>query len=131
MSSENNKHLEYKNKSELEVSACGETHIIYSNEVEAKKVVIRIEKTQSKQCVFAGDHLDYTIKICNDSLVDIYDPVFCDDIPEGLEYVQNSFKVNNKPETPVKQPYDNKISFKLDEIKAESEVTITFKTTVL
>lgn len=131
MSLENDNYLEYKNKSELEVTACGETHTIYSNEVEAKKILIRVEKMQSKQCVFTGSHLDYTIKICNDSHVDIHDPVFCDDIPNGLEYVPNTFKVDGNPETPVKQPFDNRISFKLDKIKANEEVTITFRTKVL
>lgn len=122
--------LEYKNKAEVEVTACDETHTICSNEVEAKKVVIRVEKMQSKECVFEGDHLDYTIKICNDSTIVIDEPIFCDDIPEGLDYVPNTFHVDGKPETPVKQPYSNKLTFKLKKLTPHSEVIITFKTIV-
>lgn len=122
--------LEYKNKAEVEVTACGETHVICSNEVETKKVVIRVEKSQNKQCVFEGDYLEYTVKICNDSTVVIDDPIFSDDLPDGLEYVPNTFHVDGKPETPVKQPFSNKITFKLKKLTPNSETVITFKTEV-
>lgn len=130
MYSENNNHFEYKNKAEVEVTACGETHTIYSNQVEAKKVVIRVEKMQNKECVFEGDYLEYTVKICNDSTVVIDDPVFCDDIPDGLDYVPNTFHVDGKPETPVKQPFSNRLTFKLKKLTPNSETFITFKTVV-
>jgi len=123
--------IEYRNKAECEFCACGETRTICSNEVCAKKIIIRIETIESKRCVFTGDRLDYTIKICNDSLVDIDDPLFSDDLPEGLKYVKDSFRVNNKPETPILCPYGNKISYKLHKIKANSEVIIKFETIVL
>lgn len=123
-------HKKFKNKSELEVTACGETHTICSNEVTSHKVVIRVEKMQNKQCVFEGDRLCYTIKICNDSDVDIKDPIFHDDIPNGLDYVPNTFRVNGKPETPTKQPLSNRLTFKLGELKAHCEETITFETIV-
>lgn len=119
--------LEYKNKAEIEVTACGETHTIYSNEVEAKKVVIRIQKLQNKECVFEGDQLEYTVKIYNESTVVIDEPIFSDEIPEGLEYVPNTFHVDGKPETPVKQPFSNKLTFKLKKLTPNSETVITFK----
>lgn len=122
--------LEFKNRAELEVSACGETHTICSNEVTAKKVVIRVEKTQNKQCVFAGDHLEYCVKICNDSTVVIDEPVFSDDLPDGLDYVPNTFCVDGKSETPTQHPFSNKLSFKLKKLTPNSEVTITFLTIV-
>lgn len=123
-------HKEYKNRSELEVRACGECHIICSNEVTSHKLVIRVEKEQDKQCVFEGDHLCYTIKICNDSNIDIKDSIFQDDIPDGLEYVSNTFCVNGRPEKPIKDPHSNRLSFKLEELKAYCETTIAFKTVV-
>lgn len=118
---------EYKNKAELEVTACGETRILCSNEVETKKIVIRIVKSQDKECIFENDYLEYTVKIYNESTVVIDDPIFIDDIPEGLEYEQNSFHVNGKQETPVKEPFSNRITFKIKKLTPNSETIITFK----
>lgn len=118
---------EYKNKAEIEVTACGETRTLYSNEVEAKKVVIRIVKSQNKECLFEDDQLEYTVKIFNESTVVIDEPIFSDDIPEGLKYVPNTFSVDGKPETPVMQPFSNKITFKIKKLTPNSETVIIFK----
>lgn len=118
---------EYKNKAEVEVTVCDETHVIYSNEVKAQKIVIRVEKLQNKECVLEGDQLEYTVKIYNESTIVIDEPIFSDDIPEGLEYVPNTFYVDNKQETPVKQPFSNRLTYKLKKLTPKSETVITFK----
>lgn len=120
---------EYKNKAELEVTACGDTHTICSNEVEAKKVVIELVKSQTKTCVFKGDTIVYTIKICNKGKVDIHNAVFSDDIPEGLKFVNGTFTVGGETKTP--SAYGNKLTYTIAKIDAEDDVTITFSATVL
>lgn len=118
---------EFKNIAEVEVTACGETHTLCSNESTVKKVVVRVEKMADRECVFEGDCIVYTVKICNESSVLINDPIFCDDIPNGLSYVAGTFEVNGKPETPEREPFGNRISFKLKHLTPNSETVICFQ----
>lgn len=121
---------EYKNKASVEVcNNGGEAHKVTSNEVEAKKLALRVLKYEDVCLVFEGDTITYTIKICNDSYVDLFDVEFEDNIPHGLRYEANSFKVNNHLKTPHLN--GQKLSYRINKLDERSETTICFKVKVL
>lgn len=119
---------EFKNTAEIKVTACGDDHTIYSNEVETQKLVIRVEKFCNKECVFKDDVIEYTIRIHNDCSVNIKDAEFCDDIPEGLEFIHNSLYINDDQVTP--KMYGNKLTAPIEKLNPHSQTIICFKVKV-
>lgn len=114
-----------KNKSSLEVVACGKKHKIDSNEVEARKINLIIKEEQNCDVVFAGDEIEYKVKIFNDSHVAVCNIEFDDVFSECGEYKKDSFKVNGCKEHPHVEGHH--IKFKIDEIKPHQEIIICFE----
>lgn len=122
------KEKEFKNKTTLEVKCNDEPRKITSNEVEAKKIEVRLIQFEDVHLVFEGDIITYTTKICNDSCVDLYDAEFEDCIPNGLCYEHCSFKVNGDEKTP--RIKGQNLSFIFKKLEKESETTVCFKVKV-
>lgn len=113
-----------KNKSSIEVEGCNKKFVFESNEVEAKKVKIRIKEEQSCRLAFEDEIIEYKVKICNDSDVKLFNCEFKDFLDRNTEYKKDSFKVNGKCETPCVK--DNVISFVIPELKDNHETVIVF-----
>ena len=112
-----------KNKACVEMEMCGKVHVLESNTVEAKKINIEISKSQNCDFCFTGDILQYTIKIYNDSDVDLCEVEFIDDF-EGTEFMGGSFRVDGR-RAPA-QVIGNQIRYLIQELKAKKEMFITF-----
>lgn len=119
---------EIRNQACVELELCGKKRKLESNEVKAEIINIKITKEQSCGFVFKGDEVEYTIKICNESNVDLYDLEFKDNIAKSTEYEPGSFKVNGKKENPDVD--DHTIEYEIPELKAKEEIVITFEVKV-
>lgn len=118
-----------KNCSTLEIEMCDGKHMIESNEVHAHKVHVNVLKAQSCNFVVEGSIIEYSFKICNESMVDIFDAEFKDILDEHLEYVDKSFRFSGT--TGEFHKHDQEIIFKIKKLEARKEVHLCFKAKVL
>lgn len=114
-----------KNRSSIQVEACGKKHKIESNEVEARKINLTVREEQNCDCVFAGDEVGYKVRIYNDSHVAVRNVEFVDTFSECGRYKKGSFEINGRKENPHAD--DHCIRFNIDEIKPHQEVLICFE----
>lgn len=121
-------HSVIKNKALVELEVCGKKHTFESNEVTAKKLKLLIAKEESCPYVFEGDDLEYTIKLFNDSCVNLHGVEFKDPIPKHTKYEANSFKVNGECVKP--EILNNVLCYKIPELKAFEDLQICYKVKV-
>jgi len=117
-----------KNKASLNLELCGEEFEIESNETEAEKIKITVEKSQSCNFVLVGEKIKYTVKITNDSCVEIEDVVFKDELDDCVEFVAGSFTVDGKHVTPVIR--DGVLKYTIPKLEPCQTVVITFEVKV-
>ena len=119
----------FVNRAELDIFDCDEVVTIRSNPVVTRKVSVTLEKCQSKRCVVEGDKQHYTVKIKNCSGFDLENAIFKDFIPNGMQFIQGSFKVNGRCENPCIN--GRVLEFKLCRVPNNENVIVEFDMEVL
>ncbi|MGL5416306.1 MAG: DUF7507 domain-containing protein [Clostridium sp.] len=76
--------------------------LIQSGNANSNEVIINVEeanvnviKTVDKEKVSLGDILNYKVELTNDGTLDALNVIFKDKLPQALEIVNGSFRVNN------------------------------------
>lgn len=88
-----------------------------------------ILKVVDKVLASIGEVLTYTVTITNIGLTSISDLPFTDVLPDGITYVDGSFKLNNSTVTPTIT--DQTLSYTISSIAALGIATISFQSTVV
>jgi len=112
------------NQSFLDLELCQEAVTASSNTVETQILDISLIKEASCGYVIAGGKLCYTVKIVNNSDMELTDVVFRDPLPDNLTYVEDSFVVDGEEETPTMDG-DNVLIYTLT-VPPNSTVVIEF-----
>lgn len=106
----------------------GET--INSNSVDT---ILELNPTIVKSVDFTtakiDDVLTYTIVIDNPNATEMTNMEFSDLIPDGAEYVLDSFEVDGSKQEPLVE--DNTLKYTILSVDREDFVTITFQVTVV
>lgn len=92
-------------------------------------VLPTILKTVDKPIASIGETLEYTITIANIGLTTINNLDFSDEVPEGTEYVTDSFKLNGSSVTP--DTAENILSYTIPTISPLGNATIQFQAEVV
>ncbi|MCL2556375.1 MAG: hypothetical protein FWE03_05115 [Firmicutes bacterium] len=74
-----------------------------------------------------GGTIRWCTRIKNESGVDLEDLTFRDVLAAGTSYVAGSFTVNGTPATPIYDPADRKLTYHINEIEEDEEITICFR----
>ncbi|MCL2631295.1 MAG: hypothetical protein FWD49_07260 [Firmicutes bacterium] len=118
-----------KNKAFVDIILCNDKHTAETEEIKSYIVDIEVTKTQSCPYVFRGGMLTYCTHIHNKVGIPIPNLKFYDILDNGVEYVLDSFRVNDSPATP---DIDGKeISYYINELPPNDTITICFKVKVL
>ena len=88
-----------------------------------------ILKSVDKLIASIGEVLTYTILITNVALNALTDLPFADEIPEGAEYVEDSFKLNSSVVTPTIT--DNTLHYTIPTIGSLGTATISFQVEIV
>lgn len=88
-----------------------------------------ILKTVDKAVASIGDVLTYTILISNLGLTIMNNLPFTDILPDGITYVEGSFKLNNSTVTPTIT--GKTLTYTLGSIAALGTATINFQATIV
>ncbi|MGL4990550.1 MAG: hypothetical protein ACRC57_05175 [Sarcina sp.] len=64
------------------------------NRIELEKYELFIEKLADKDLVSLNDIITYSVKLTNKGNVEVVNIIFKDDLPDNLEFVENSMSVN-------------------------------------
>ena len=113
-----------ENKAFLQFELCGRKRTIETNPVELRPFEIRFEKFADCRHVIPGESTEFRIKIQNQSDVNLRNVEFCDPLHHGLEYVQNTFRVNGRHHHPT--IHRNRIEFVIECLHANTELEISF-----
>jgi len=116
------------NKSQIEIEACEETIVLESNETTVHKLELDIEKTAGCNITAVGHHINYCVRIKNESEVDLQDLLFKDILDTKTSYVTGSFEVNGSPATPT--VVGHTITYTIAELEDDDTVTICFRVRV-
>ncbi len=95
---------QFENTAIGKIDICGTLKDIVSNTVTANlfdERSVTIEKKQSCDFIIEGQNLTYTIEITNNTRIPLNNFEIIDDIPLGMDYVENSFMVNGVSESPT------------------------------
>lgn len=87
-----------------------------------------LTKSVDKSSAYIGDTLTYTVLIENMSLAEITSLQFTDVLPDGSEYVADSFTLNSASATPVLT--GNTLTFTVDTLTASGSVTLSYQVLV-
>lgn len=87
-----------------------------------------LTKSVDKSTAYVGDTLTYTVVINNVSLADITNLPFTDILPDGSEYVEESFALDSVAATPVLA--GNTLTFTIDSLTASGSATLSYQVTV-
>ena len=101
-----------------------EKTMVVSIEISDNKITI--VKTSNKSAVIKGDKLLFQNVITNNGRYLNTDIFFKDDIPAETSFVENSVKINNE----LKEGLDPTVGFKLQDMNAGDEITVTFEVEV-
>lgn len=101
-----------------------EKTMVVSIEISDNKITI--VKTSNKSAVIKGDKLMFQNVITNNGRYLNTDIFFKDDIPAETSFVENSVKINSE----LKEGLDPTVGFKLQDMNAGDEITVTFEVEV-
>ena len=116
------------NRSQVEIEACDETIAVQSNETTVNILRLEVVKTAGCNISAVGHHIDYCVRITNESGADLHDLVFRDTIDSRTSFVAGSFTVNGHPRTPT--VHGHTISFNIAELEDDETITICFRVRV-
>lgn len=103
---------------------------IRSNTVETLLTLApTIVKAVDKLTANIGDTLSYTVTVTNISLTEIKNIAFTDTIQAGATYIDSSFKVDNKVQTPTIT--GTTLAYTIPTIGPLASTVITFQVTVV
>lgn len=103
---------------------------IRSNTVETLLTLApTIVKAVDKLTANIGDTLSYTVTVTNISLTEIKNIAFTDTIQAGATYIDSSFKVDNKVQTPTIT--GTTLAYTIPTIAPLASTVITFQVTVV
>ncbi len=99
-----------------------------SNSVEIEIITERLSITKSSNltAVISGQVITFKNVIKNEGRTTLTDIIFYDPIPSGAKFVANSVKIDNQ----TMPGYDPAVGFKLDDLDAQEEITVTFEVIV-
>ena len=118
-----------RNTAALDVELCGQRYTLNSNETVTEVVRLTVQKQTNCKFAIAGGGIEYAVTVCNESDVNLSDLEFRDILARNTEYKAGSFTVNGKPAVPVVN--NNALSYKIDELKSNEQLKITFEVKVL
>ena len=116
------------NRSQIEIEACDETITVQSNQTTVTRLELEVVKTAGCNITAVGHHIDYCVRITNNSGVDLFDLVFRDTLDPRTSFVPGSFTVDGQPRTPTVQ--NNTITYDIPEIRDGETITICFRVRV-
>ena len=87
-----------------------------------------VAKTVDKLSANIGDTLTYTVTVTNVSLSSVTSLPFTDALPQGSEYVADSFQVNGSAATPTVN--SNTLTYTIPSIPAAGTAVLTFQVRV-
>ena len=116
------------NRSQIEIEACDETIAVQSNETTVNVLQLHVVKTAGCNITAVGHHIDYCVRVTNDSGVTLYDLVFRDTIDSRTSYVTGSFTVDGTPRTPTVQGHT--ITYVIPELRDDESINICFRVRV-
>jgi len=115
-----------ENTSELDVETCDEEiATVKSNTVEVDIVELGIQKSASCSWTVPGGEITFCNVITNTSETDLEEVVFRDVLDPRFTYVEDSFEVDEQPQTPSIS--NNTIEYMIDELNGGASITICFK----
>lgn len=114
-----------RNMSGVDIELCGETVTVSSNETEADELDLTITKSQSCDIVVVGSVLTYCVEIANNSTLNFENLVWRDVLNARLTYVEDSFTVNEVPETPTIEGQE--LSWLIPQLNAGQTIEICFR----
>ena len=117
------------NRSQIEIEACDETITVTSNETNVSVLHLEVVKTAGCNITAIGHHIDYCVRVTNNSGVDLFDLVFRDTLDPRTSFVVGSFTVDGQPRTPTVQ--NNTITYNIPEIRANETINICFRVRVI
>jgi len=121
--------MAFINKIENVASINYEGNIITSLPAETVLLTLPvITKTVDKEVASIGDTLTYIIIVSNLALTNIENLPFSDVIPEGCEYIENSFMLNGLAATPTFE--ERELRHTIPTVPALGSVNIEFKVLV-
>ena len=116
------------NRSQIEIEACDETITVQSNETNVSILRLSVVKTAGCNISAVGHHIDYCVRITNDSGVDLHDLVFRDTLDPRTSFVPGSFTVDGQQRAPIIQGHT--IIYNIPEIRDGETITICFRVRV-
>jgi len=118
------------NRAQIEIEACDETIVVESNEATVNKLRLTVVKNAGCNITAVGHHVDYWVRVINESGVDVHDLLFKDVLDSHTSYVTGSFRVNGSPATPT--VVGQTLTYLIPELgdDDDNEVVICFRVTV-
>lgn len=118
----------FTSKSEISFTMDNNSITLNSNEKEIKILnnEIYLSKQSNLRAVVSGDVITYTITITNDGEFTNTDLFFTDDLPDSLEFVAGSIKINDTERTDL----DLANGFALTDLQPNGTITITYSAKV-
>jgi len=117
--------MKIDNKSFIDIESCEEIFSLESNEAEVTKISLEIEKTPGCRYTIEGGQIRWCTRIKNNSGIDLEDLTFRDVLASGTSYVTGSFMVNGSVATPTIS--GQTLTYHIDELEEDEEITICFK----
>ncbi|MCL2569997.1 MAG: hypothetical protein FWE16_02205 [Firmicutes bacterium] len=114
-----------KNQAILNFHLCNRRREIESNEIKLERVEIEFEK-HGPECrhVVVGEEVEFRIKLKNKSDVEFRNLEFRDPISRGLEFLENTFRVNGRHERAHFR--HGEIHYRIPHLREHEEINITF-----
>jgi len=118
------------NKSFIDIESCEEIFSLESNEATVTKISLDIEKIPGCRYTIEGGQIRWCTVIKNNSEIDLEDLTFRDVLASGTSYVTGSFTVNGTAATPIYDHATRVLTYHIEKIEEDEEITICFKVNV-
>ena len=116
------------NRSQIEIEACDETITVNSNETTVTRLNLEVHKTAGCNITAVGHHIDYCVKVTNESGADLHDLVFKDTLDPHTSFVPGSFTVNGHSATPT--VHGQTITYNIHQLEDDESINICFRVRV-